>query len=318
MARRFGFVFALAAVALVGAVASVHASAPPTSEPPATSDVTQIVVGPECADRDGATVTQLPDVVVPAVTVAPVESEDVEIGGDTIAGVTVDVVSEQTIAEVVVPGVTADGARTEQVCQIEIEGELPTVSRAGVVREGVSRPGAARPGASRPARCVDDDCLPELQVEAVRIEPAALPDVDVNPGRLQSQDLRPDVDVLTGDGESAFVTPGDVLFDSDQAVIRPEAAEALGAVAEQVNATTAPGSPIRIEGHTDVLADEAHNRDLSQRRAQAVTDWLVSNGGIDPARITVVGLGESSPAYSNDSDENRARNRRVVITVDDP
>ena len=228
MARRFGFVFALAAVALVGAVASVHASAPPTSEPPATSDVTQIVVGPECADRDGATVTQLPDVVVPAVTVAPVESEDVEIGGDTIAGVTVDVVSEQTIAEVVVPGVTADGARTEQVCQIEIEGELPTVSRAGVVREGVSRPGAARPGASRPARCVDDDCLPELQVEAVRIEPAALPDVDVNPGRLQSQDLRPDVDVLTGDGESAFVTPGDVLFDSDQAVIRPEAAEALG------------------------------------------------------------------------------------------
>ena len=109
-----------------------------------------------------------------------------------------------------------------------------------------------------------------------------------------------------------------MLFDSDQAVIRPEAAEALGAVAEQVNATTAPGSPIRIEGHTDVLADEAHNRDLSQRRAQAVTDWLVSNGGIDPARITVVGLGESSPAYSNDSDENRARNRRVVITVDDP
>jgi len=318
MARRFGFVFALAAVALVGAVASVHASAPPTSEPPATSDVTQIVVGPECADRDGATVTQLPDVVVPAVTVAPVESEDVEIGGDTIAGVTVDVVSEQTIAEVVVPGVTADGARTEQVCQIEIEGELPTVSRAGVVREGVSRPGAARPGASRPARCVDDDCLPELQVEAVRIEPAALPDVDVDPGRLQSQDLRPDVEVLTGDGESAFVTPGDVLFDSDQAVIRPEAAEALGAVAEQVNATTAPGSPIRIEGHTDVLADEAHNRDLSQRRAQAVTDWLVSNGGIDPARITVVGLGESSPAYSNDSDENLARNRRVVITVDDP
>ena len=57
---------------------------------------------------------------------------------------------------------------------------------------------------------------------------------------------------------------------------------------------------------------------MSQRRVQAVTDWLVANGGIDPARITVVGLGESSPAYSNDSDENRARNRRVVITVDDP
>lgn len=369
MARRLVASGVLVLMALAGST-SARASSPPTSEPPATSDVTQIVVGPECADRDGATVTQLPDVVVPAVTVAPVQSEDVEIGGDTVAGVTVDgftipeqtidagcvieydapggclgaveitgasipavtipasvipavelptgdVVSEQTIAEVVVPGVTADGARTEQVCQIEIEGELPTVSRAGVVREGFSRPGAARPGASRPARCVDDDCLPELQVEAVRIEPAALPDVDVNPGRLQSQDLRPDVEVLTGDGESAFVTPGDVLFDSDQAVVRPEAAEALGAVADQINATTAPGSPIRIEGHTDDRADDAYNLDLSRRRAQAVADWIGANGAIDPACITVVGLGESSPAYSNDSDESRARNRRVVITVED-
>ena len=82
--------------------------------------------------------------------------------------------------------------------------------------------------------------------------------------------------------------------------------------------STEPGSPIRVEGHTDDRADDAHNLDLSQRRAQAVADWLVAYGGIDPARLTVVGLGEASPAYPNDSDENRARNRRVVITVADP
>ena len=55
----------------------------------------------------------------------------------------------------------------------------------------------------------------------------------------------------------------------------------------------------------------------SRRRAQAVADWLVASGGFDPARLVVVGLGESSPAYPNDSDENRAKNRRVVITIED-
>lgn len=121
--------------------------------------------------------------------------------------------------------------------------------------------------------------------------------------------------MLTGEGESAYVAPGDVLFDSDQAIVRPDAGEALGAIAAEINATAAPGAPIRIEGHTDDRADDAYNLELSQRRAQAVADWLVANGGIDSARIAVIGLGEWSPAYPNDNDENRQGNRRVVITV---
>ena len=157
---------------------------------------------------------------------------------------------------------------------------------------------------------------PELRVAAVEIEPVHVPNVDVDPGRLRSEDLRPDVEVFTGDGEAAFVTQGDVLFDTDSATVRPEAQDTLAAVAEQIAATAPAGSLIRVEGHTDDRADDAHNLDLSRRRAQAVADWLVASGGFDPARLVVVGLGESSPAYPNDSDENRAKNRRVVITID--
>ena len=251
---------------------------------------------------------EITDASIPAVTIPASVIPGVELPCG-------EVVSEQTIAEVVVPGVSTPGARTEQVCQIEVDGELPTVSRSGVVREGFSRPGAARPGATRPQRCVDGGCVPEVRVKAVRIEPVDLPDVDIDPGRLQSQDLNADVEVLSGEGESAYVTEGDVLFDTDQAVIRQDAEAALVAIATEIDANAAVDSPARIEGHTDDRADDAYNLDLSQRRAQAVADWFVTNGWLTPARITVILLGESSPAYPNDSDESRARNRRVVLIV---
>jgi outer membrane protein OmpA-like peptidoglycan-associated protein len=329
------------------------------------------VIGPECGDRAGVVITQLPDVVVPEVVVPPISTSGVEIAGAMVPGVTVagftipeqvvdagciiehaapggclgtievtgaaipdvtipasimpevvlpngEVLGAQTVAEVVVPGALVAPVRTEQVCQVELDGELPTVSRAGVVRPELTRPGAARPGATRPRRCVDGECVPELRIESVTVEPVEVPDVDVDPGRLESRDLRPDVDVFRGEGEVAFVTPGDVLFDTDSAAIRPEAADALGAVAVEIAAIAPPGSAIRVEGHTDDRADEAHNLELSLRRAQAVADWLVANGDLDRSRLVVVGLGESSPAFPNDSDGNRARNRRVVVTIDDP
>ena len=150
----------------------------------------------------------------------------------------------------------------------------------------------------------------------MRIEPVRLPDVDVDPARLRSEDLDAEVDVISGDGEDAFVTPGDVLFDTDSATLRPEAAAALAVIAEEIDEPVQAGARLRVEGHTDDRADDAHNLDLSLRRAQAVADWLVANAGIPADRIVVTGLGESSPAYPNDSDENRQRNRRVVITVE--
>ena len=97
-------------------------------------------------------------------------------------------------------------------------------------------------------------------------------------------------------------------------MIRPDADAALGEIAAAL-AAAPPDATVRIDGHTDDLADEAHNLDLSIRRAQAVADWFTTNAGLDPARIVVTGLGETTPAYPNDSDEHRQLNRRVVISL---
>ena len=79
-----------------------------------------------------------------------------------------------------------------------------------------------------------------------------------------------------------------------------------------------PNTNIEIQGHTDSRGTEEYNMGLSLRRANAVRDYLISQG-IDPARMTVKGYGETAPAYSNDTPEGMAQNRRVefLITAND-
>jgi outer membrane protein OmpA-like peptidoglycan-associated protein len=259
-----------------------------------------------CVGAVAVTAAAIPSVTIPASVIPAVELASGH------------VVAEVDIPAVTIPGVAAPAVRTEQVCQVELGGELPTVSRPGVVRMELSRPGGARPGTSRPRRCGDVGCLPEVRVEAVRVERVQLPDVDIDPVRLESQDLAEGVDVLRGGDEITYVAPGDVLFDTDQATIRPEAAAALWVIAAAIVDGSAPTAPIRVEGHTDDRGTVEHNRALSQRRAEAVADWLVTDAGIDPARLVVVGRGESAPAAPNDSDANRQLNRRVVVAVAAP
>jgi outer membrane protein OmpA-like peptidoglycan-associated protein len=66
------------------------------------------------------------------------------------------------------------------------------------------------------------------------------------------------------------------------------------------------------EGHTDSVGSDAYNQSLSERRAQAVVDFLAGLG-IDRSRFTVVGVGEAQPIADNGTDEGRAQNRRVVL-----
>jgi len=70
-----------------------------------------------------------------------------------------------------------------------------------------------------------------------------------------------------------------------------------------------------IEGHTDSQGAEAYNQDLSQRRAQAVADILVSKHGIGASRLSAKGYGESRPVASNDTREGRAQNRRIQAVL---
>lgn len=73
---------------------------------------------------------------------------------------------------------------------------------------------------------------------------------------------------------------------------------------------------VRFVGHTDSQGDEGANRRLSQRRAQAVRDWLVRNRGLEAARTRVEGRGPDQPIASNDTPEGRRANRRVEVILE--
>jgi outer membrane protein OmpA-like peptidoglycan-associated protein len=74
-----------------------------------------------------------------------------------------------------------------------------------------------------------------------------------------------------------------------------------------------PEMVVEISGHTDITGSYKKNLDLSQRRANAVRDWLIRNG-IDPARIIAKGYGPDRPIASNDTPEGRQKNRRIEFT----
>jgi len=76
-----------------------------------------------------------------------------------------------------------------------------------------------------------------------------------------------------------------------------------------------PGVRVRIDGHTDSDGPAAYNQDLSERRAKAVRDYFVEQGGLDASRFEVKGFGESRPAAPNDSPAQKRRNRRVELTL---
>jgi outer membrane protein OmpA-like peptidoglycan-associated protein len=71
---------------------------------------------------------------------------------------------------------------------------------------------------------------------------------------------------------------------------------------------------IEIGGHTDSEGSETHNNQLSQNRAKAVYDYLISNG-VKAERLTYKGYGETMPISSNDTPEGRANNRRTEFKV---
>lgn len=100
----------------------------------------------------------------------------------------------------------------------------------------------------------------------------------------------------------------DVLFDFDKADIKStlmldEAIEIL---------RRNPDIRVEVQGHTDNVGDADYNMGLSLRRANAVRDYMISQG-ISPSRLQAEGYGETKPHFSNDSEQGRALNRRVTL-----
>lgn len=130
---------------------------------------------------------------------------------------------------------------------------------------------------------------------------------------LQQQFAASDAANVRRDASTVAVTfKSDVLFDSGSSALKPGAYQEINRVAQVL--TQYPETRIMIAGHTDSDGSEASNQALSERRADAVRNALVSQG-VSPARITTMGFGESQPIADNNTAAGKQLNRRVVITI---
>jgi len=112
-------------------------------------------------------------------------------------------------------------------------------------------------------------------------------------------------------GEKLLILRG-INFDFDSATIKEDSETILD---EAVNTLKEnPSIKTKIEGHTDATGTEEYNLGLSQRRADAVRDYLISQG-IAGERLSTVGQGEAYPITSNDTREGRSKNRRIEFVV---
>src|SRR6188768_434211 len=116
----------------------------------------------------------------------------------------------------------------------------------------------------------------------------------------------------TPDGESILVNLPDVTFAVDSTTISPSFRAALDDVAASLQKY--PDSLVDVMGHTDSTGSDAHNLDLSKRRAESVKGYLVMRG-VSGTRIATVGYGEQYPRADNTTAEGKALNRRVEIRI---
>ena len=111
---------------------------------------------------------------------------------------------------------------------------------------------------------------------------------------------------------SELLAKGRIRFEPGRAIIDQDSAGLLDRLIE--TAMRCPTADIEIAGHTDADGEDAVNQALSEKRAQAVLDYLV-RAGLPASRFTATGYGSSQPVASNDTDEGKAQNRRIDFLV---
>jgi OOP family OmpA-OmpF porin len=111
---------------------------------------------------------------------------------------------------------------------------------------------------------------------------------------------------------SGLLAKGKIQFESGRATIDPDSAGLLDRLTE--TALRCPTANIEIAGHTDADGEDSFNQALSEKRAQAVMDYLVK-AGLPANRFTPTGYGSTQPVASNDTDEGKAQNRRIDFVV---
>jgi outer membrane protein OmpA-like peptidoglycan-associated protein/tetratricopeptide (TPR) repeat protein len=104
-----------------------------------------------------------------------------------------------------------------------------------------------------------------------------------------------------------------LYFDVDKAELRPESKSELEKLTQFL--VNNPKISIEVSGHTDNAGDKKKNLLLSENRAKAVMDYLITNGKIDPKRLRSKGYGETRPRFPNDTEQHKQMNRRTEYKI---
>lgn len=121
----------------------------------------------------------------------------------------------------------------------------------------------------------------------------------------------PEAEVVR-DGDKVYVAlPSGILFDVGKDVLKPAAKDSLARAAVTLRGSE---TNIIIQGHTDSSGSEKINQPLSERRANHVRDFLIASG-VPGSKMIAIGYGSDRPAVPNDTEANRALNRRVQLEI---
>lgn len=121
-----------------------------------------------------------------------------------------------------------------------------------------------------------------------------------------------DVEVIRRGDDLILSMPSGITFATDSSTVQSQFRPTLDKVADVLDRYNQ--TYVDVYGHTDSTGSDAYNQTLSERRAAAVADYLVSRG-VERARLETLGYGETQPIASNDTVEGRAQNRRVEIKI---
>ncbi len=121
-----------------------------------------------------------------------------------------------------------------------------------------------------------------------------------------------DVEVIRRGDDLILSMPSGITFATDSSTVQSQFRPTLDKVADVLDRYNQ--TYVDVYGHTDSTGADAYNQSLSERRADAVSDYLVSRG-VESARLEALGYGETQPIASNDTVEGRAQNRRVEIKI---
>jgi len=169
---------------------------------------------------------------------------------------------------------------------------------------------------ARAAKAAADAARAQAEAEAANARAqAAQANKSADDANAVREKLRMQLNAVLATSETArglIVNMSDVLFDFNKYTLKPGTQISLAKVAGILEAY--PGLRVQVEGYTDSVGSDEYNMKLSNDRAGAVRDFLVSQG-VQPGNITAQGFGKSNPVADNSTAAGRAQNRRVNLVV---